>query len=709
MKSKTKKFKWPKFKRPSFKRNKDKKKHDNKTERTVKAKSISRRMIFSTTSILILLTLVLGIIAYFITKNSLIDSSNEMLLSKSIDSAALVNEQVRSYAHFLETMGKVDIIGDPEVAQNKKFEILSQERITLGLSRIGIADMKGNLVLDNNSTLDVNDEEYYREAAMGKTFFSEPVRNNATGDVDVIISAPIRYNQRTVGVVIGFKPAKDFYSIVEEIKIGEEGYAFILNDEADVISHPTVVSGASQENGDETKVSFANLKDRVPEEFATEVATIEEKIEKGEPGIGKYYDKGEVKYLGFAPIKSKNWTLILDIGESEVLSGLTALRNTLIIAVIFAIIIGIVFSLAFSRSLTNPIIQITEQAYRLSQLDLTENIDNKLLKRKDELGNMAQSLQVVIDNMRNFAKEIQESSHQVAAASEELSAISEESTAAATHIAETSNDIAGDSNLQLEEIVNITSSIQDISTQVENAAEETKGVENLSRNVANNAELGKEKIDEVIVQMDNINTSTNNVRNSLDNIGNSSREMNQMLEIIQDVAEQTNLLALNAAIEAARAGEYGRGFAVVADEIRKLAEQTQKSTEEIYSLIVNNNTLIKEANNNMDFGAKEVELGVKKVNETKETFDEIVQLINEIVTGINQVAQSTINVQGFVEGLVNSSLSMENMSKNIASQIQNSSAASEEQMASMEEITSSTESLARLAEELQLLITNMKF
>ena len=699
MKYKTKKFKLPKFKWPKLKIKKD-------YVAPTKVKGISKKMIISTTSILIGLTLALGITAYYITRNSLIKSSNEMLLNKSIDSAALVNEQVKSYAHSIETMGNFDIIGNPEFTQEEKFEVLAKEKLTLQLNTIGIGDNHGNLILDNGKTLDISEEEYFRIAKAGKTYFSEPIKNDITNDVDIIISAPVRFKGRVEGVIVGFKPAKDFYSIAERIKIGEEGYAFILNDETDVISHPTI-SNTLQENED--IINFTSLKDQVPERFQKEVTIMETKIRNGESGVGKYYDKGKVKYLGFAPISSKDWTLVLDINESEVLSGLTALRNTLIIAVIFAIIIGIVFSLAFSRSLTNPIIQITEQAYRLSQLDLTENIDNKLLKRKDELGNMAQSLQVVIDNMRNFAKEIQESSHQVAAASEELSAISEESTAAATHIAETSNDIAGDSNLQLEEIVNITSSIQDISTQVENAAEETKGVENLSRNVANNAELGKEKIDEVIVQMDNINTSTNNVRNSLDNIGNSSREMNQMLEIIQDVAEQTNLLALNAAIEAARAGEYGRGFAVVADEIRKLAEQTQKSTEEIYSLIVNNNTLIKEANNNMDFGAKEVELGVKKVNETKETFDEIVQLINEIVTGINQVAQSTINVQGFVEGLVNSSLSMENMSKNIASQIQNSSAASEEQMASMEEITSSTESLARLAEELQLLISNMKF
>ncbi len=214
---------------------------------------------------------------------------------------------------------------------------------------------------------------------------------------------------------------------------------------------------------------------------------------KSEAGIGKYYDNGKVQYLGFAPIKSKGWTLLIDIDQSEMLAGLDALKTTLFIAVFAAIIIGIVFSLILSKNLTKPIVQITERSYELAQLDLSEDMNENLTKRKDELGVLANSIQTVIENMRDFALEIQESSHQVAAASQELSAIAEESTAAATHIAESSNEVAEGSNAQLEEILNISSSIQEISVQVENVAKETNAVENLSKNIDNNANLGKEK------------------------------------------------------------------------------------------------------------------------------------------------------------------------------------------------------------------------
>lgn len=667
-------------------------------------KSISRKMLFSTTLIIVVITALLGAASFYIIRGELIQSYNELLYNKAVDSAQIVNEQIKSYTLSIETLGNLEIISALNVPDEEKFEYLNAEKERLNFSNIGLANFQGDLLLDNGQTIDVYEQEFFQRAKTGSTFFSEPINNPITGELEIIISAPLQYNTASLGAVVAFIPVEEFYKLTEDIKFGESGYAFILDETVDVIAHPT-----AQLSADSSKaINFGGLKDRVTSKYTDDINKMKQMISDKVSGTSSYPESGNMVHVGFAPIESKDWTLIVCIDESEILSGLNSLTKVLIFITLLTIIAGVVFSLLFSRNITNSIIKIAEDSYRLSQLDFSKDIDKDVLSREDELGVMGNSLQIVIDNMRKFATEILQSSYQVAASSEELAAVSEESTAAATNIAESSYEVAESSKQQYEEILNITSSIKEISSQLDNVSDETKNAENLSTEIFGKTELGKKKINEVITQMSNIQDSTLSVKNSLNDIRQSSKEMGKTLKIIGNISEQTNLLALNAAIEAARAGEYGLGFAVVADEIRKLAEETQKSTKEIQQIIKANNLVIKGTNEKMDSNSKEVELGVESVNETKMTFEEIASLIEKIVTRIQEIVQATLNVEEYVGTLIQSSTNMEGMSQNIASQISTSSEATQEQMASMEEIASSTESLASLAEELQRLLANIR-
>ena len=674
-------------------------------------KSISTSLIFSISLTIVGFTLILGLITYQISRNSIINTSDEFLLNKAIDSAAIVDARIDQFGLALEPLGNLELLGSPNISWNEKVQLLRTEKSRLKLSGIGIADTKGNLILDDNVNVDVSDFEFFKESNGGKSYFAKPFYREESGKMDIGMSIPLWYNKRLVGSIIAFQNADSFYKIVEDISVGETGYAYILDENIDIVSHPTVTSGATMGTDGEqvhNPINFKGLLGNLPVSSTESLNNIIAGMESGQSGIGTYKDHNTTIHLGYAQVPSKGWTVVVNVDEKEVLQDLNTLKVTMVIILIISLIASIIIPYSISRKIVKGIIDMSNRTKTLSDFNLTFIMDENILNRNDEIGTMGRSIQTLIDSLKDFAHNVQSASQSVAASSEELAAITEESLASSTSVADSAGDIAERSQLQLQEIQGVSAAIADVSNEFSRVLNETKLVDNLGNNAFKSTELGKEVIDEVIEQMASIKVGTVKVKESLENINSSSTEMDQILIVIQGIAEQTNLLALNAAIEAARAGEAGRGFAVVADEIRKLADQTKSSTDEIGNILRNNNTLIIDANTNMELSNSEVDKGINKVNETKATFDDIARIIGQVTVGMANSTESIMNVEASINSAVNSATNAENITIEVADQIHNVSAATEEQMASMDEVTSSTESLARLADELQELIQHIR-
>lgn len=335
-----------------------------------------------------------------------------------------------------------------------------------------------------------------------------------------------------------------------------------------------------------------------------------------------------------------------------------------IVLVLAGLALGVGCAFYISNIIAKPVQKLETEASRISAGDLTTEAIN--IPNRDELGQLANSFNTMLHNLRQLAKQLLNKSQAVATSAHELSANAEETSAS---VSETS------------------SSMTEVAATVEEVAASAQRCAQLSEAATRHAQAGTESVKNIINQMGAIDKATGGVAKAIRELHDTSQKITQIVDLITHIADQTNLLALNAAIEAARAGEQGRGFAVVAEEVRKLAEQSAGAAREIYTLISTIQGESQAAVAVMDEATREVAAGSKVVREVERSFGEIIRQVQELAAQIQQVAGAA---------------------EEISSAVQNVTGAAEEQNAAMEEVAAAAEGLAKLAVELENLAHQFK-
>jgi methyl-accepting chemotaxis protein len=397
-----------------------------------------------------------------------------------------------------------------------------------------------------------------------------------------------------------------------------------------------------------------------------------------------------------------------ELGNKSTEAAIAAANRVIIIAAILSlvsIIIGIILGLRITRGIHKPINVMLRGAQEFAAGDWREAIH---VSSSDELGQLAEALNIMREKMRSMIRDILQSSEQVAASSEELTACAEQSAQAANQIAIVVSDVAKGADQQLHAMGESMEAIVQMTANIQQVAENTQITFHSSGQTATAASNGTKAITTAISQMASIENTVAKSASVIKKLGERSMEIGQIVDTISGIAGQTNLLALNAAIEAARAGEQGRGFAVVAEEVRKLAEQSQDAAKEIAKLIGQIQEETGNAVDTMHMGTEEVKTGTSVVNTAGKAFSEIVVLINQVSTQTQEISTTVHQMVSGSQTVVASVKEIDGISRNTADQTQNISAATEEQSASMEEIASSSRALAKLAENLQCAINTFK-
>jgi len=277
-----------------------------------------------------------------------------------------------------------------------------------------------------------------------------------------------------------------------------------------------------------------------------------------------------------------------------------------------------------------------------------------------------------------------------------------------------------------------TGGMNQLASAIDKVADNAKTVLNVVSESSAVASRGQEAVEETILGMSRISETVTESANKIQELGQKSKQIGEIIEVIDDIAEQTNLLALNAAIEAARAGEHGKGFAVVADEVRKLAERSARATGEIAELIkgIQNETM--QAVEAMEKGMSEVEAGSELAQHAGAAIGDIMESVNQVVSEIAEVSQAaeqisassgkvasamdqiaaitqentaiTEEVAASADQVVKVVESMSESSKTSAQSAMEISASSQQQTASVEEIAASVIELSGMANRLNELV-----
>jgi len=207
-------------------------------------------------------------------------------------------------------------------------------------------------------------------------------------------------------------------------------------------------------------------------------------------------------------------------------------------------------------------------------------------------------------------------------------------------LAESSRTVLTGSQRQNDAANGVAAAVEEMTASIEQIAGNADHSEKIAKRAGSISDNGRQVVSDAVDGMNAIANSVNTSSEIIRSLGKDTQSISEIVQVIKDIADQTNLLALNAAIEAARAGEQGRGFAVVADEVRKLAERTAKSTQEIADMTLGIQSNASNAVTSMEQGTSQVNEGVEKARRAGASMMEIKEGTEQVVASVADITAS---------------------------------------------------------------------
>ncbi|MBC3956661.1 MULTISPECIES: methyl-accepting chemotaxis protein [Pseudomonas] len=348
-------------------------------------------------------------------------------------------------------------------------------------------------------------------------------------------------------------------------------------------------------------------------------------------------------------------------------------RRTLTGVAGLALLVGLLAAWVMTQQITVPLRDTLNAAARIAQGDLSKDLQ---LGRRDELGQLQNSMQAMTMSLRDLIGGIGDGVTQIASAAEQLSAVTEQTCSGV--------------NTQKEETDQVATAMNEMAATVQEVARNAQEASRSAAQADQQAREGDQVVGQAITQIEQLAREVVNSTQAMNQLKQESGKIVGVLDVIKSVSQQTNLLALNAAIEAARAGEAGRGFAVVADEVRSLAQRTQKSTEEIEELIAALQT-----------GTQQV---ATTLDSSRCLTDSSVDLSRRAGSALEHITRTVATIQQMNEQIAAASEEQSTVAEQINANVINVRDISEQTASASDETAASSVELARLGSQLKALV-----
>jgi len=664
--------------------------------------NLSKRIALLVSIIVLIVSIGLGLSAWMVSSKVVIRQTEEALLELAAEGVKHIESVINRDLSILQELA------NRERTQTMDWKIqhesLKPDIVRLGYLDIAIVtpDGKAHYIL-SGEVADLGDRNYVEKAFQGEANISNVLVSRVTNEVVIMYAVPITVNNKIEGVLVARRDGTALNEITDKMGFGENGYAYIMGIDGTIYAHPDRENVLNQRNvlGDiETNGEFKNW------------GLALEKLGVGNQGVINYEFLNTKRYIGISPMANTGWMVGVGAQESDVLSGLNKLRNIIAIGAIIFLVLGLLAAVILGMSISKPIVDLSNIIEDISNYNLSMTQDSKVLKylkRKDEIGDISNSLLVMHKNLLSLIQDISNASEQVAASSEELTATSQQSATASDEIAKVIEEIAEGASdqanntqegaLNIDQLSKLMGKNQQELQDINHAADEIEGLKN----------EGLKIVGKLVSKTKESNDASNTIYDIITNTNKSAEKIENASEMIKSIAEQTNLLALNAAIEAARAGEAGNGFAVVAEEIRKLAEESNRFTEEIVQIIQDLLQKTSYAVSTMENIKAVIKSQAESVEMTNERFEGIANSIEKMGNLIVLINESGIEMQSKRDEIIGVIQNLSAISEENAAGTQEASASVEEQTASMEEIAAASEVLAQLANQMQESVAKFKF